>query len=220
MVGVGLMTPLLVFGAAFAETTASTTNTTNKTTAATSSEDTEKTAGTELTETEKQELRKRVQDRVSSLKIKLSAADQARIKAKCKAAQGVTTSLSKKADNLDTKRTEVYGAIIARLSTLEGKLQKQGVDITKLQSEIDVLKTKKTTFDTDFTAYKQAVADASGLDCTTDPTAFQASIQAARTAQEKVRTDSKDIRTYVTQTIKPTLEQIKKSLTSTTNGGN
>jgi hypothetical protein len=190
-----------------------TTSTQDKTTVAPADDQQRTTA--KLTETEKQELQKRAQERVNALKVKLNAAEQTRIKAKCKAAQGMLSSYSAKANTVYDKRTEVYGGVIARLSQIGTRLKNQGVDNTKIQAHIDELKAKNATFATDFAAYKQAVADVAAIDCAADPNGFKASLQAARTAQEKLRTDSKDVRTYIDQSVKPTLKEIKNSL-----GGN
>jgi hypothetical protein len=206
MVVVSLASPLLAYSTGFAaavkasETTTTTAANTTSTSSGTNSGDS---------------LSQRLQTRVNALKLKLTAAEQARIKEKCKAAQTILSSYNTKIKNIDTKRAEVYNNIVSQLTTLVTNLKAKNIDTTQLQTEIDNLKTKIATFNMDVSNYQQDVSDASLADCVSDPTAFQASLQAARTDQLKVRQDAEEIRTYVNQTIKPTLVTIKKNLENT-----
>ena len=52
------------------------------------------------------------------------------------------------------------------------------------------------------------------IDCLTDPTAFKAALEAARTSQATVLKDIKAIRAYINDTIKPTLTDIKNNNTT------
>jgi hypothetical protein len=109
----------------------------------------------------------------------------------------------------------VYPNLVDRLNKLETKLAAAGADTTELKTEITMLQTKVDTFKTDLAAYKQSVADLVDMDCTSDPTGFKASLEDARAGLTKVREDGVAIKTYVNDTIKPTLKSIRASLETT-----
>jgi chromosome segregation ATPase len=157
-------------------------------------------------------LQKRLDNRKNELKVKLTAVEQQKIQLKCKASQGNISSLKGRINGIETSRTNVHRELVDRLTKLGDKVKAQNVDITELQKEIDALKSQISTFDTDLAAYKQAVSDLTAMDCAKDPTAFKASLLAARAAHDKVAIDAKNIRSYVNDTIKPTLQQLRKQL--------
>lgn len=215
MAATGFAIPVLSIGTVFAVDSAATTSTgTAKTTTTTTD------TNTTLSTQDKYVLDKRLQSRVADMKTKLTTAQQEKLKVKCKSAQGIITSVGNKAEKAQTARTQAYGAVVANLSTLSTKLKAAGIDTTTLQSEIDTLKSKINTYNTDVANYKQVVADLSTMNCVQDPTSFQASLDAARAALNTVRTDATATRDYIKNTVKPTLETLKKQLTATkTNGG-
>ena len=183
----------------FAEEGENTTTTTTQTEESTS------------TETQKS-LEERIAKRKAELKTQLKASEKARLKTKCKASQGLLSSVRGRIKGIETSRGEVYKNIINRLTKLSEKLENKGVDTTELDAKIAELQTKMDTFNTDLTAYKQAVSDLADMDCMADPDGFKASLEAARTAQEKVNQDAKAVRSYLNETIKPLLKTIRAQL--------
>ncbi len=183
-----LMTPLFFMGVVNAQDTAA--NTSDSTTT----------------------LQTRLQARKDALKLKLTTAEQARLKLRCKAAQGLVSSLSGRITGIETSRNEVYGNVVNHLTTLSDKLKAESVDTTELNNEVTTLKGKIDTYKTDLAAYKQAVSDLSGIDCVSDPTGFKTMLETARPDLVKVGVDIKAIRSYVTDTIKPTLVSIHDQL--------
>jgi len=157
----------------------------------------------------------RIADYKANFKQNLTKAQQTALKARCKAAQGLVSSLSGRIKGIETSRNEVYGNVVDHLSSLQTKLQSKDVDTTELQSEINTLRDKVATYKTDLTAYEQATSDLSALDCASDPAAFKSALEAARAARQKVATDISDIKIYITGTIKPTLVKIRDSLAKT-----
>lgn len=165
-----------------------------------------------LTADQKAALEKRLQTRVAAVKTKITDAQKTRITARCKASQGNLTSFAARIQTGQTKRTEAYGAVIAKLSPLAASLKAQGVDTTKLDEQIKELRTRMDTYNTAVSDYKQAVTDLSVMDCVADPSGFQASLEAARTAQYGVRTAAQSATDYIRNTIKPTLVTIRQGL--------
>ena len=50
------------------------------------------------------------------------------------------------------------------------------------------------------------------MDCASDPTSFKASLEKARSLREQVTKDAQEIKSYVNDTIKPTLKEIRAAL--------
>ena len=174
---------------------------------------------TQTTQTDSQ---KRIAKREAALKIKLTTIEQKRLQLRCKSAQGTIRSLQAKASTLGTSRTQLYSDLVTKLNTLQAKLDSKKADTTDLKSEITSLQTKIDSFKADITTYTEAVSDLSSMDCVADPNGFKASLEEARSDLIKTRTDAVGIRSYVTDTIRPTLAKIRASLdtTASTTGGN
>ncbi len=168
----------------------------------------------QLTDTEKAQLQSRLEKEKTDLKIKLGVAETALIKAKCTPAVSNIKSLSTRFLTNVPQRVKAYDNLSSHLDTLITKLNAKGVDTTELKQELTTLQAKITTFNTDEAAYKQALSDAKNVDCSTDPAAFKAALLTARTARDKVMKDIADIKAYVKDTIKPTLQKIRTQLAS------
>lgn len=159
-------------------------------------------------------LQARLAERKAALKTRLDAAKQARIKNRCKPAQGKLNSIRGRVKGLETSRTQVYENLVSRLNKMSEHLETKGVDTTELDGQIAELVILVETFNTDLAAYKEAVSDLAAMDCVADPTGFQASLEAARAARTKVAEDAKAIRTLLSDSIKPTLVDLRKSMES------
>lgn len=218
LLAVAVVTPLLAGNVAMAVEGSSNSSSTSSNTSSSSSSNSgssnssSSTTDGPLTEQQKTELAKRLSDRKTELKTKLTVAETAKIKGKCTTSQGVISSLGQRIKGIETSRTEVYNNVIDNLTKLSTKLKAKNIDTTTLDTEITTLKAKVATFNTDLTAYKQAVTDLKNMDCVTDPTAFKASLEAARTAREKVSKDAADIRTYLKDTVKVTLKDLRSQV--------
>ncbi|MGH7249826.1 MAG: hypothetical protein ACREGC_02530, partial [Minisyncoccia bacterium] len=131
------------------------------------------------------------------------------------AAQTKIGVLQTRFGNSVVTRTKAYDNLESRLDKLTTNLKAKSVDTTTLEQQITELKSKITTYNTDLTAYKQSLSDLKAVDCKTDPDGFQAALQAARSAHDTLVNDALAVRTYLVDTIRPTLESIAKSLEST-----
>jgi len=176
--------------------------------------DSSSSSGDQLTETEKTQLQTRVEKEKTDLKIKLGTAETALIKAKCTPAQSNIKSLSTRFLTNVPQRVKAYENLSSHLNTLIDKLKAKGVDTTEITQELTTLQAKITTYNTDVTTYKQALTDAKNVNCATDPAAFKAALQTARNDRDQVIKDIADIKTYVTGTVKPTLQKIRTTLAS------
>ena len=207
----GLLLPVFVFSPVLAvESTGDGTSTTNEQTTTETEAQSQKET---LTEDQKAELVQRIEKRKEEAKLRLSIAQEKRLKTRCKNAQGLIRVVSGRVKGIETNRAKVHTNLVDRLKQLQTKLQAKGVDTTTFQSQIAELETKIAAFNTDLAVYKQAVADLGNMDdCTTDPAAFKASLEAARAAQLTVKQDALAIRSYLNDTIKPTLKAIRAEL--------
>lgn len=149
-----------------------------------------------------------------SLKEALTAAAKARIIERCVAAQVMVKTKVTNNAATTTARTNAYDAIVKSLQSVVTAGKAKNIDVSELEAEITAMQAKIVTFQTANTAFQQALTDVGALDCKTDPTAFKAALETARTDQVAVFTSAKDIRTYLNDTVKATLQALKTKLNS------
>lgn len=168
----------------------------------------------------------RIQQQKTLLKIKLTKLEEQHIALKCVSAQARVKALTARVNNHATVRTQVYDDIVNALSKLITQLQGvNGIDTSTLTQEQTNLTASVATYKAALADYQQSLSDLQNMDCKSDPVGFQAALQTARTKQSTISTAVRSIRTYITNTIKPTLTQIRTQLNanktaSTTSEGN
>jgi hypothetical protein len=135
--------------------------------------------------------------------------EQTKIRLRCSVAQANAKTLATRLNTVQKSRGAAYDKILLDLNTLLGKLEKQAFETTALQENVNTLQGKVDSFKKDMNDYYTAVNDMATVDCAADPVAFIASLQAARKAHEATLPLVADIRAYVTNTIKPTLVQVR-----------
>ncbi len=158
----------------------------------------------------------RLKARVAELKIKLTLAEQTKIKAKCVAAQANVKTLESRVDAGLPTRGKAYAELLDHLDKLIVKLKAANVDTAELEKERAALKGKIDTFSSDLAKYKLALDDLKVLGCVADPSAFKATLEAARTSRATVASDAAAIRSYVNDTVKPTLKTLKAEVDKST----
>ncbi len=168
----------------------------------------------ETVDKESKELKARLDKRKAELGTRVDGARQTRIKNRCQASQGKLGSISGRINGLETSRSNVYANLVSRLEKLSLRLAGKGVDVSVFNQQMTQLKEAIGVFNTDLAEYKQTVADLAKMDCVADPTAFHASLEAARTARTDTNESAKEIRTLLSETIKPTLVDLKTRLGS------
>lgn len=156
----------------------------------------------------------RITEYKKQLKETLTTAAKTRIEGRCVAAQALLKVKKSNNYSVHTARTDAYDKILSKLQELSATASAKGVDVTLLQTNITELQAKIAAFKTANTPYQLALTDLLAIDCKTDPIAFKAALEAARTKQTDVYNASQAIRTYLKETVKPTLITIKKALES------
>ena len=110
------------------------------------------------------------------------------------------------------KNQEKLNSMTQHLKDLELKLKEASIDTTNLNAVIAELETKTTDILAGFEEYQQMLEDSSEIDCETEPQGFKASIEAARAKRAEIKTMSEEIKSYVKDSVKTLLDQIKASL--------
>lgn len=154
----------------------------------------------------------RIAKRIADLKVKLTAAEQTRLKARCQGAQTVAKVLEDRATKVIANRTKVYEAIGKNLTTLSSRLSQQGIDVSTLTEQQATLKKMAEKLKADAEAYQQVLNDLNTLDCVKDPAGFKASLEEARTLRNSLAKQSAELRAYARDTLGGTLAQIKQQI--------
>lgn len=143
-----------------------------------------------------------------------------RLKLRCGIAQANLRNLQIRINQAQTTRATAYKNIADILNNLQKSLNEQAFETTNLTAVIDVYNSKVADYTANMNAYKQAVDDAVAVNCVNDPHGFRGALETARLYHEKMVPLITDIRSYVTNTVKTTLTQIKDQLISgRTTGG-
>lgn len=161
---------------------------------------------------ESQALKSRTDKYRAALEEAPNTTEQQRIKLRCLAVQTNLKAFDARVQTVQTKRGEAYDTILAKLNELLTNLQNQAFDTTQLQQNVTALTEKTDNYDATMKTYVQALDDLTVIDCAKDPTSFKAALEVARTDHDKLRTSISDIRTFVTNTIKPQLQAIRTQL--------
>ncbi len=177
-------------------------------------------ATTQAETTEKSTLSERIKTYKAGIKTKIANNAQTKIALHCSVAQENTKTLTTRMKIVEKKRNAAYSNITKQLNTLLKRLDNQAYETTSLKDNITVLEGKTTDFKTSMAGYTQSLDDLSTMDCKKDPLAFIGALQAARKSHEKILPMITDIREYITNTIKPSLVQVRQQIESgNTTGG-
>ena len=131
----------------------------------------------------------------------------------------ITSRVDERINKYNTYSTETdtqLAKIEARLNEVSAKLKANGADTTTLDAQIKVLVEKKGLLRTDKAAFIAKLTESKQFACGASQGQFKATIEAARELHKKVMADRRDIKTYVDETLKPTLQSLKSYRKSTT----
>lgn len=157
-------------------------------------------------------LQDRVEKRKARQETRLDAVRERRLKTVCRGAQGRLRAAEARVQGVQRRRTTVYTNLLERLENLSESLKLAGVDTTEYDKQVAELSSKISTFSQHLEEYTQSVSDMVDVDCVADPEAFQASLEAARTSRAELIKEAKEIRTYLTGTVRQTLVNIRQKL--------
>lgn len=206
LIGTSLILPLISFNLlpvyaveSTTTTTPTTTDTTTQTRPPTSEEVAKKLA----------DMKMRLAENKAALKTKLDTMAVKRITTKCKAAQGLVKGAETSANAISTNRAKAYTKISEAVQKLIDKLKANGKDTTEIEAAQAVAKTKADALSAAMTTYELTLSDLHDMDCATDPTTFQATLEKARTQREAIKVAATDLRTYISTTLKAAINKLK-----------
>lgn len=127
----------------------------------------------------------------------------------------VQDRISHKADALNkanTHKLEKYQKVLARIENVITKANDQGLDTTKIQADLDLLKIKVDFYIEQSTMLSSKLADAANVDCNSDegPDQLQVVLQEAREQLKFTREAMKEIHSYIKSTVITDLRDLKK----------
>ena len=161
--------------------------------------------------------RQKVQDKVNEYKENfrefISEAEKTRIAGVCRAAQTKVSTVQTRVNEAITNRQSAYADIDSRLNTLIQKLSLTAVDTAALETNLRELNSRTSEVIASLDVYSEAVGVLADMDCESDPEAFKATLEQARSYRQTVANNSKSVRDFVTDSLKPLLESIKAELT-------
>lgn len=156
----------------------------------------------------------RIANYKKDLKETLTTAAKTRLAERCVAAQALLKVKKSNNYSVHASRVEAYDKIAAKLQELSTAASAKGVNVAVLQANITELQIKIDAYKAAYTPYRLALSDLSAIDCKADAVAFKAALETARTKQTEVYDAAKAVRTYLKETVKPTIISIKKALES------
>lgn len=157
-------------------------------------------------------LEQRIAQRKQEQQIVLDENQTKRIQKQCKAAQVRLNSVIKDITKLSDNRSSTYRNVDGATFVAIGKLKIATKDTFALQQNKDEFAKQVAQFESTTAQYKQAIEDASLMNCEADPVGFMAMITTARSYNSILSTQSKVINAIVADKIKPQLESFSKEL--------
>lgn len=118
-------------------------------------------------------------------------------------------------DENKDRHYEAYKNLKDRMEKFLAKLTEKGYDVTEFKADLTVLNTKIQKFADDYAAYQAKLGETKEYACGHSDGDFKAKLGEARVLLKTVREDSKDIKNYYLNTIKPDLKEIRKQKVAT-----
>ncbi|GEM_PF-3282901 len=150
----------------------------------------------------------------AQLKEALSTTDEQRIQLRCLAVQANIKTLATRSGEVQTKRVAAYSEITKEMDALSASLKNQAFETSELDKNIAELKVKVTAFQTTLADYKQTLEDLTVIDCSQDAASFKAALETARDLHTKLIGQVAEVRAFILNALKPSLQQVREELVS------
>ena len=157
-------------------------------------------------------LQQRVTNYQKNLDREIRGNEEDKVEQRCSVVKANLENVSARAIAVQKKRNAAYAEISNKLEKLFSRLEAQAFETTKLQTNLDTLYSKMASFSSNTNSYKQALADLNTIDCTKKSSDFIAALEAARRDHKELIILVADIRSHIVNTVKPSLEQVKKQI--------
>jgi small-conductance mechanosensitive channel len=140
----------------------------------------------------------RVTERKNTLKLQLNSAQTQKITKNCVDAQKTIKVVAAQDKSNATKRQHVYTNTSTRLNKVIDGLNKRSVDTAELASIRDQFNTAANQYLVDASTYKTTMEDLSVMDCSAEPTGFQATLTSGRQLRIKLANEVGQIKSTKT----------------------
>lgn|GEM_PF-2988049 len=173
---------------------------------------------TEENQGDQEAVRTRVAERKQNATTRLTAAEQRRTQARCKAAQAKVEPLRLKIDTFEAEKGRQYDGLANRLASLSTRLS-GAADISQLSAQITELQSRVSSFKVATENYKLTLLDLALMDCTADPTGFRVTLESARKARQDLVQELQSTATFLNQTLKPNVQALQLKMKNGANDG-
>lgn len=157
-------------------------------------------------------LKQRITNYKRNLQYEVRRNQEDKMKLRCEGVITYIETLNPRLVALQKSRNKAYSSISNQLEELYKRLEAQAFETSKLKTNLDELNAKLATFRADMKGYRQASADMIQINCRKEPIAFIAALETARTKHDALVVLVGDIREYIANTIKPTLQQVRTQI--------
>lgn len=133
---------------------------------------------------------------------------QTRINLNCAAFQSRINLTITRYDTTFTQNVAAYNAAVNTVNSIIAQMSAAGRDVAKLQADLATWQGMITKYQTDNTAFINALRPAQTTQCGSGSSAFAQAIIAARPLLVTLRTDSLNIKNFYLTTIKPDIQAL------------
>jgi len=139
----------------------------------------------------------RVAARKTALGEKLDAKRESLLLRKCEAAQTKLVSLANRVQLVNAKRMRAYQGFGDKFNGLLSRLEDAGADVTELRAVLSTYSDMTDQLGEEFGQYEMAVSDSAEMNCTGDPTGFEATLREARQLVKGLKDVIADLHDYL-----------------------
>lgn len=165
-------------------------------------------------------MEQRLNQRKAEQNVVLAPAEDKRLIGVCANVQTKLRDVQQKATAANDKRVKVNQQVDGKIWVAIGKLKIAQKDTFDLEQQRNGLATKISTTQRLATEYSQSLDDAMAINCKADVVGFKAMIETSRAYREQLRLGLTDMRNYINNDVKNSLDRYASDLqTKTTTSG-
>lgn len=157
-------------------------------------------------------IEERVKLRIAEQNLNLSQKDITRYTGKCIGSQAKVREIQSKLGSVSDKRLNTYEAIDAKLWVIIGKLKLADKDTFKLESQRAEYAKKVAVLSNTMNQYKQVIDDTVVINCQSDIKGYMSLVATARLYHEAIRKQTEEIKGYVVNDVKASLQAFASEL--------
>jgi len=127
----------------------------------------------------------------------------------------VNQRITDRLNNFQSKQngdSTIFGNVFGRLGNIQVRLANAGLKTDQLTTDLATLKTKIDKVNTDYASFISGLKDTENFTCGQSQGQFMGKLGAARGILTSVRTDRMAVRSYITGTIIPDIQALRKQL--------